>query len=195
MLEYESYYTLVSLQAKDLSFEDLSSLLWCHEVHLSSLHSDVPSATTLSATKPPSNTSHMWGSFQQTSIEGVEEAMVKTPPLDAVLLKARRQESSQNRPQCKICSKAGHIVIDCHNKLNMTYPGWNSSHQLSGMPITTLFQWVAHRLVLLNMGDVNNLNTQSDYKGPNGCMIGDNVDLRISNWLFFISISYFWFPS
>lgn len=55
-LDYESFITTVSLQAEDLPFEELSSLLRSHEVQLPSLHTDVSSAAALVAHKPPFST-------------------------------------------------------------------------------------------------------------------------------------------
>lgn len=53
------------------------------------------------------------------------------------LSQSQPSSSPQGRPHCQICSKPGHLAIDCYNRLNMNYQGRNPSRQLSAMHITT----------------------------------------------------------
>lgn len=134
--EYESFITTLSLQADDLPLEDLWCLLRSHEVSFfpshrcSCCHGPCCRQTSLAASSSQSTRPHS-DSWTRTW----KGTWSRFPFTRSSFPGSTSAPSSQGKHQCQICSKPGHLAIDCYIRLNMSDQGRNPSRQLAAMHI------------------------------------------------------------
>lgn len=135
-LDYESFITTVSLQAKDLPFEELSSLL-------KSLLSSYWCLICCSSWPPSSTATTTHPSIMVVAVGGGE---AKVSPLVNLLIRAVIY-SFPRSTTCQVCNKPSHVAVDCYHRLNMSNQGRNPSCQLAAnAPYCWYAHWVAYKL-------------------------------------------------
>lgn len=168
--EFESFITTVSLQAEDLPFKDLSSLLRSHEIRLSSLNPDLSTATILFTARPPSPSisPQPRNSFQQHQGRGRGRGRGFGSSSHLPPHPGQPPSHPHGRPICQVCWKPGHEAIDCYNRLNMAYQGHNPSRQLAAMHITAKspHEWLTDSGATHHVtNDASHLQHNSNYGG------------------------------
>ena len=107
------------------------------------------------------------------------------------------QHNSQNQnykpestcPQCQICGKMGHTTIDCYHRMDFSFQGKNPPAKLAAMTIasnTAITGSSNPWLTDLGASDhitanLNNLTSQSQYKGSDQIAVGNGQSLPINH--------------
>ncbi|KAA8519478.1 hypothetical protein F0562_013734 [Nyssa sinensis] len=94
----------------------------------------------------------------------------------------------QNRPQCQICNKLGHLALDCYHKMDFAYKGRHPPAHLAAMAVTNQDIAPDHQTWLADSGannhitaDLSNLRISEPYHGENEVAVGNGSSLPISH--------------
>ncbi|KAJ4955992.1 hypothetical protein NE237_012775 [Protea cynaroides] len=128
-----------------LSLEELHNLLICEELALADDYPEQSQA--FAAFRPPKSTNgHGFPStLSRGNSSGCESYPHRYNNEKGLLPLPQNTDKSGARPQCQICQKMGHLVIDCYHRMDYTYRGRHPPEKLSAMVLSALlasYTWV-----------------------------------------------------
>ncbi|KAB5572874.1 hypothetical protein DKX38_000068 [Salix brachista] len=95
--------------------------------------------------------------------------------------------SGDNRSTCQICSKKGHMALDCYNRFNFSYQGRLPPSDLAAMAAEgnsshTQQMWYADSGANAHItNNTTNLTTSQPYEGEETITVGNGSSLMIQN--------------
>uniref|UniRef100_A0A2N9GKR4 Integrase catalytic domain-containing protein n=1 Tax=Fagus sylvatica TaxID=28930 RepID=A0A2N9GKR4_FAGSY len=152
--EYDAFYSVMSTKDRSISCEELHVMLTSEEEskkNSKGMSSDVPHmamATTADVSSPVTNTplplfSPQWnkgrGSRSQNYCgRGRGNYSSSRGGFQQFHQNMQPNSQAQSRPTCQICSKLGHVALDCFHRMNFAYQGRHPPAKLAAIASTNM---------------------------------------------------------
>ncbi|KAI0523253.1 hypothetical protein KFK09_005647 [Dendrobium nobile] len=179
---YNPFKTAIRTSLHPINLDDLYSLLSSEEINIQhqqaqeTLHSDSMALFTNRSQNYRSKSSKFRG---RSNVRPSAKEPARQPTSDPQV--PTRNQSQ--RPQCQICRKMGHSVINCWHQCNLSYaPPTNPRALTAQQQQAATSDWILDSGASSHLtADVNNLQQSAPYNGLDSISIANGSNLSIQN--------------